>query len=188
MQSLGLRLDKVGLGTGHLQFTLAGDGEFAEPLTLTLEEKAGWLTARAALPAWFERLAPEQARALTNAVLGLYKMSGVELVHEQIEACFAPEAPSYDLCEEGLMVRPDPNSDATVLYDLRSTAPDAALISPSTPSTLPTLDRRRLVFSAAPIRWSQWVDLWQREDRAAVDADAQDGIEPSWKRALRTTI
>jgi hypothetical protein len=159
----------------------------AEPLVLTLEEKAGWLTARAAMPAWIDRLEPEQARAVTNAVLGLYKMSGVELVHEQIEACFAPDVPPYDVCEEGIVVRPDPNSDQKVLYELRSPAEETSLISPSTPSTLPTLDRRKLVFAAAPIRWRQWVALWEREDRAGGEADAHDGIEPSWKRALRTS-
>jgi hypothetical protein len=184
---LGVRLQDVGLGTSHLRFTLVGDGDYAEPLVLTLQEKAGRLTARAAMPAWFDRLEPEQARSLTNAVLGLYKMSGVELVHEQIEACFAPDAPPYEICEAGIVVRPDPNSDQQVLYELKPSAEETALISPATPSTLPTLDRRRLVFAAAPIRWKQWVTLWERADRAGGEADVHDGIEPSWKRALRTS-
>ena len=174
------------MGIAHLQFTLAGDGEFSEPLTLTLQEESNRLTARASLPTWFDGLAPEQARAITNAVLGLYKMCGVELIHEQIEACFAPDVPPYEICEAGIIVRPDPTSDVAVLYDLQSAADDGGLISPATPSTLPTLERRKLVFSAAPIRWRQWVDLWEREDRDSVTTDSHSGFEPSWKGALRT--
>jgi len=121
-------------------------------------------------------------------VLGLYKMSGVELVHEQIEACFLPDVPRYDVCESGLVVQPDPNSPMEVSYDLRSESDRKPLVSPTVPSALPTLDRRRLVFSASPIRWRQWVELWQREDRTADGAESYDGFEPSWKGALRTPV
>jgi hypothetical protein len=185
-RELRLRLTDVGLGTNHLRFTLAGEGEYAEPLVLLLAEKAGWLTARAATPAWVDRLEPHQSRALTLAIMGLFKLSGVELIYEQIDDCFAPDVPPYELCEAGLLVKPDKFSDAEVLYDLRRNPELTPLVSPATPSSLPTLDRQRLVFAAAPIRWTQWVEIWQRDGRRTADGAATDDGDRPWHHALRS--
>lgn len=185
-RNLRLRLCTVGLGTSHLRFTVAGADELAEPIVLTLTEKAGWLTARATMPSWVERLEPHQSRALTIAVMGLFKMSGVELIYEQIDDCFSPDVPPYELCEAGLLVRPDKFSDAEVLYDLRRTAELTPLVSPTTPSPLPTLDRQRLVFAAAPIRWAQWVEMWQRDGLHRPDESPRDDRNRPWHHALRS--
>ncbi len=183
-RSLELRLDEVTIGLGHVRFSLAGPGEFVEPLRLTLEEKANWLAARTELPSWFERLAPEQARALTVAITGFYKMCGVELVYDQIDECFSPDVPPYELCDDGLEVRPNRDSDETVVYDLRSSPEQTPLVSPTTPSSLPTIDRQRLVFAASPIRWAQWVDLWEREGRRAASQYSIDGIDRPWQDSI----
>jgi len=58
-----------------------------------------------------------------------------------------------------------------VLYDLRTNAEQSQLVSPTVPCSLPTLDRQRLYFAAAPIRWAQWVDMWERESKR-LDDDA----------------
>ncbi|MBL9083230.1 MAG: hypothetical protein JNK76_15560 [Planctomycetales bacterium] len=168
---LGLELKHVVLGLNHLQIDIGNDEEAAEPLTLTLREQAGWLTARMTLPAWYERLSVEQARTFMSAVSGFYKMCGVEFVHEQIEQCFAPDVPRYDFCDQGLLVWPL-GADLPVLYDMTRPTEPSQLVSPAEPCSLPTLDRQRLFFAAAPIRWAQWVDMWERESRR-LDDDAQ---------------
>jgi hypothetical protein len=162
---LGLKRTEVGMGTNHLRIGLAGTGEFTVPLVMSLEEKAGWLAARTDWPEWFERLGPEAARALQMAIFGFYKQCGVELVHEQIEECFAPDVPRYELCDKGLMAWSAVPADGPVLYDLRTDADTSQLVSPTTPCSMPTLDRQRLVFAGAPIRWAQWVDFWERDGR-----------------------
>jgi hypothetical protein len=156
-------------------------------LILTLQEKANWLAGRTEMPSWFDRLAPEQARALTVAITGFYKMSGVELVYDQIDECFAPDVPPYELCDVGLEVRNSRDSDETVVYDLRSSPEQTPLVSPTTPSSLPTIDRQRLVFAASPIRWAQWVDLWEREGRRAGSHRPIDGIDRPWQDSIRTS-
>ncbi len=171
-RELHLRLHEVGMGLNHLRISLAGDGAFAEPLTIELVEKAYWLTSRTTLPGWYDRLPPEQARSLRTALTGWQKMCGVELVLEDIEECFAPDVPTYDLCERGLLVWPDKNVDEPVLYDLRNNPEGSQLVSPTVPCAMPTLDRQRLVFAAAPIRWAQWVDFWDREGRRHGDTAA----------------
>src|SRR5262249_37875667 len=98
----------------------------------------------------------------------------------------APDVPPYELCEAGLLVRPDKLSDTTVLYDLRHSPELSPLVSPTTPSPLPTLDRQRLVFAAAPIRWTQWVEIWQRDGRRTADGSTREDAHRPWHHALRS--
>lgn len=179
-RDLKLRTVKVRMGTNHLQISLSGDGDFAEPLVVVLEEKSYWLTSRTTLPGWFDRLSPEQVRTLQTALLGWQKMCGVELIYEQIEECFAPDVPTYDLCEAGLLVWPTKDAEAPVLYDLRNNPEGSQLVSPTVPCAMPTLDRQRLMFASAPIRWAQWVDLWEREGRRAAESTAVQLLAQPW--------
>ncbi|MGC3966360.1 MAG: hypothetical protein QM775_03010 [Pirellulales bacterium] len=177
----------MAMGINHLRIEIGGDEPCAEPVVFTLQERAGWLTARMELPAWYERLSIEQARTFMTAVSGFYKMCGVEFVHEQIEQCFAPDVPRYDFHERGLLVWPTPESETPVLYDLTTTAEPSQLVSPAEPCALPTLDRQRLFFAAAPIRWAQWVDMWERESKR-LDDDAQTrGRLRTWGTTLETS-
>jgi hypothetical protein len=178
-KGMRLRAEGVHMGLTSLRLPVYVDKleeKFGnEPLVITLEEKAGWLVAHLERPAWFERLSPEQIHAWTAALSGFYAMSGVDLVREQIEACFEPNVPRYDLCEQGLVVWPEPHGDLEVIYNLRESAEQVPLVTPSAPCALPTLDRHRLVFASSPIRWSNWVDLWKRESRhEALDANTED--------------
>ena len=49
-------------------------------------------------------------------------------------------------------------------------ADTSQLVSPTTPCAMPTLDRQRLVFAGAPIRWAQWVEFWERDGRRPHEA------------------
>jgi hypothetical protein len=174
-QGWHLRAEGVHMGLTSLRLPVYIDKLGSEPLVITLEEKAGWLVAQLERPAWFEQLSLEQTHAWTAALTGFYAMSGVDLVREQVEACFEPNVPRYDLREQGLVVWPEPHGDLEVIYNLREDAEQAPLVTPSAPCALPTLDRHRLVFGSAPIRWSNWVDLWERESRReALAADKED--------------
>jgi hypothetical protein len=59
---------------------LAGAGERSS-LWIDLEERSGVLAAGISQAGWLENCNPEQRRTLSDAVAGLYKLSGVELVH-----------------------------------------------------------------------------------------------------------
>jgi hypothetical protein len=43
---------------------------------------------------------------------------------------------------------------------------------------MPTLDRQRLVFAGAPIRWAQWVDFWEREGRRTHETSMLEAYRP----------
>lgn len=178
-RSLGLEFDDVTLGIAHLRISLTGHGEYAEPLVITLRDKSGWMIARLETPPWYDRLSVEQNRTLTIAVMGFYKMCGVDFVAEQIEKCFVPELPRYDFNERGLVVWTDPDGEPEAVYDLRRRDDGSSLVSPSVPCALPTLDRQRLFFAAAPIRWSQWVDMWDREgESSTTEGEPIESLSP----------
>lgn len=177
---LRLHLDDLAMGINHLRISLSGDEVYAERLVITVQDKSGWMIAKMDLPAWYERLSVEQARTLMTAVSGLYKMCGVDFVHEQIEASFAPDVPRYDFNERGLLVWADDQSDAPVQYDLRRNSEQSQLVSPTVPCSLPTLDRQRLFFAAAPIRWAQWVDFWDRESRNLDEGTVTHDLDRPW--------
>src|SRR5262249_22318354 len=76
----------------------------AESLWVEVETCAGWLVARIREEGWLGRLDPEERRAWSTALAGLYKLAGVELVREQIAAALLGEAVSYDITPSGMTV------------------------------------------------------------------------------------
>jgi hypothetical protein len=146
-------------------------------LWLAFEEYAGWIVAGVAEPGWASDLAEPERRAMTTALAGLYKMAGVELVREPIEAALGPEAHSYEFREAGLVVWPDPESAAEVLYLLRPVESSTPLVpvAPSgepEPIVLPPIDVRHLLFADVPVAWQRWVAVWEG-DREGHDHPAE---------------
>jgi hypothetical protein len=65
-----------------------------------------------------------------------------------------------------------------MLYDLRDGSLVTPLVVDGMPSRiLPTLDRRRLLFSDTPLPWWQWVCWWEPE--GAAHERMADAIVPS---------
>ncbi len=164
-QASPLRVVEVRLAITHVRVMLQNPAEPGELLQIVFQEKGNWLASRLIEPGWFERLGPEQSGAFRAALSGFYKYCGVELIHEQIENCLGSAASRYRIGDLGLIVRSDPHGDQEVTYDLRTNADRTPIIAPSAPCQLPTLDRHRLVFADTPIRWTTWIDTWQRVTR-----------------------
>ncbi|WP_435017728.1 hypothetical protein TA3x_005348 [Tundrisphaera sp. TA3] len=146
-------------------------------LWLAFEEYGGWVVAGVAEPGWASDLSEPERRAVTTALAGLYKMSGVDLVREPIEAALGSEKPAYEFRETGLVVWPDPQSAADVIYLLRPVEARAPLV-PVTPTgepesiVPPPIDARRLLFSDVAVAWKRWVEVWER-DREGIDHPAE---------------
>jgi hypothetical protein len=82
----------------------------------------------------------------------------VDLVREQLAAVLPPGA-SYTVGDRGLTVWHTTNPPAT--YDLEN-----SLLVPEPPlADLPRLPADRMLFSATPIYWDDWVNVWEH-DRA----------------------
>ncbi len=131
-------------------------------LWLAFQEQSGWLVASVIKSGWLLHLNPRQLAALRTALAGFYKMAGVDLVREQIEAGFEPQTPAYDICEQGLKVWPGGRYETEVLYNLSK----FPVISPTPRSAarsfkLPALKAQLLLFNRLNIAWSDWVAAWE---------------------------
>lgn len=183
---LDLRVGRVELGANSLRFDLVCPEIADAPLRMSLDEQAGWLVARIVEPGWTAQLADAPRQALADAVTGFYKMSGVELVHEQIEAALEP-ATRYDVNERGLCVWSDTGA-LVRCYDLRDDEPPP---QPDVwrPVTRPeAFDREQLLFASWPVTWELWVEVWDRDQlggrhtpRLVIGAHL---LPDAWQRAV----
>ena len=165
-------IDEIRLGTNSVRLTLGSADAADDPLQLVFEAESGRLLAGVAAPGWIGRLQPDARRVLTAAIVGFYKSAGVEMIRQQIENEFrigepqAKPAPPlcYDVTGEGLVVWPDAHSDSEVLYDLREgpwIAPQSIRGLPR--RRMPTIERRRIVFTEVPVDWQRWVEGWEQD-------------------------
>ncbi len=112
-----------------------------------------------------------------NALAGLYRLAGVNLVREQIREAIGPGA-TYDVTGKHLLVWPEPDYRTEIVYKLDS------LIRPSTmrprvrgpapAARPPLLDRRRVVFDRQQLGWQQWLAAWRDDPAALAPAPLQD--------------
>jgi hypothetical protein len=141
--ALPLHVGEIRIATNRIRIELAGP---ASSLHVDFEEHGGWLlsglTCSTACPqSWLSRLSPQQGMAFRDALGGFYKLAGVDVVREQVEAQLYPGA-VYDL-------QAGPQTDA-------------------------------LLYSATPIRWADWVEIWQRDH----DGKGHDPLVPLQVRLL----
>src|SRR5262249_38784464 len=151
-------------GTNRLSVELLCPELAPTHLVLSFALHAGWLVAEITEPGWLERLSPEEAQTLTAALAGLYKMAGVDLVREQIQACLGERPRTYALAEEGLIVWSP--AKAEFVYNLR----DGQLIQARTPAgeetdQLPPCPADRLLFQNVPVTWERWVETWEHDQQ-----------------------
>ncbi len=182
---LALRVGCVEVGANSLRFDLDCPAIADAPLRIALDEQAGWLVARIVEPGWSAQLADAPRQALADAITGFYKMSGVELVHEQIEAALEPNT-RYDVNERGLCVWSESGS-LVRCYDLRDDEPPPTDVWG--PVTRPeAFDREQLLFASWPVTWELWVEVWDRDQlggrntpRLVIGAHL---LPDAWQRAV----
>jgi hypothetical protein len=175
-RSLGstpLAIGAVVPGTKRFLIEVIRPGRPGPGLWLSFEEHSGWLVAGIFDPGWLPELNPTGRDAFASALMGLYKMAGVQLVREPIVEALGPEPPLFDFREEGLVVWPSETTATEVLYLLRPApgVPPLVTINDAGDPVIadpPSLDTGRLLFSNVQIAWKDWVELWE-SDRAGRD-------------------
>ncbi len=108
-----LSVEHIHLGPGLVRFQLASAMADPDPLLIGLEVRSGWLLAGVTAPGWTQHLDDKKRRILSNAILGLYKTSGVDLVYQHLEAAL-PQQSQFTLSDTALVVWPLPHSDREV--------------------------------------------------------------------------
>jgi hypothetical protein len=128
-----------------------------ESMWLAFEEQSGWLVASIYRRGWSDTLSYARRHTLASGLAGFYKLAGVDLVREQIEARLAAGSRGYQITEAGLSVWPSHDGPPQV-YPLR----DWPRLDETREAAGFTLaDRDRWVFAATPISWRRWVVTWE---------------------------
>jgi hypothetical protein len=154
-----LRAAKVELATHLIRIELEHSAHPGEPVRWAFAEKAGWLTVQVEQAGWLPRLTAPALEALKLALAGWYKLAGVDLVREQVQAGLAGTGLTSTIEEAGLSLRSVPQPESAVLcpmYDTVRVTLSKSKMAPPTP--IPPIES--LVFARIPIRWQAWVDAW----------------------------
>src|SRR5262249_28763328 len=127
------------------------------------EEQSGWLLAGVAQSGWAARLSTADEELLRRAFIGFFKRAGVDLLREQIEASFPPPCPPYDIADEGLILWPGPEYEATVVYALDEGPAFCPRVVEGEPAAeLPVLAAGQLLFRNQAVDWQEWVQAWEQ--------------------------
>lgn len=159
---------EIELASNSLRIELCCPELSATSLWLSFQEQSGWLLAGLMNSGWVVRLSAEQVEALVTALAGFYKIGGVDLVREQIESCFDPQHPPYDVTEAGLVVWPGNQYDVELVYNLEqrpAIKPRPRALAKAL--NFPTLEAHELIFGESSISWVGWVATWESEQTGA---------------------
>jgi hypothetical protein len=148
---------EIRLGVNRILIELYCPALGEDSMWLAFEEQAGWLVASVYRRGWCDALSQPRRHTLNSALAGFYKMAGVNLVREQIEAGLDPTAPGYEITDEALIVWPS-HEGPRHEYPLGDWP---ALEERVEPNRSPWGDRDHWVFAAAPISWRRWVVTWE---------------------------
>ncbi len=162
--SRSIATGEIRLGCNRILVELYCPDLSEDSMWLAFEEHSTWLVAATYKRGWADILSYGERRTLASALAGFYKMAGVDLVREQIEARLEPGSAGYEITDQALVVWPLQNGPKTV-YRLRDWP---TLAEPADADQPPAPDRERWVFAATPISWRRWVVTWELDQLGGV--------------------
>ena len=132
------------------------------------EEQSGWLVASLNALGFITSLAEGPRDTFETALAGLYKLAGVDLVREQIQALLGPGI-AYDIADEGLVVWPGEGYQTEVVYDLSSRGSlDPVIRGEPLPQSPKALNSDKLVFAHQQITWDCWTRAFDTDTTTKV--------------------
>lgn len=158
-------LSRIDIGSNRVQMTIVCPSVGSAPATIRFELQSGWIVGGLAETGWITQLDERQRRIFEIALAGFYKLSGIELLREQLEHALRPDdgaVPPYDIADEGLVVWPGDGFETEAIYDLHATK--LVPIMRGAPYSGPRFDLggRHALFGREPLYWSVWATTWQQ--------------------------
>ena len=167
-----LELGRIRLATNQLSIELCRPDLIHEPLWLMFQERGGWMVASMIHRGWLDAIPAAERETFSNAIRGLYKSAGVDMIWERVVERFGPALFWYDIIGDGLLIWRDGRYLSAGLYKLRDTGATAALNVPLRfVSEPPESMLDEIMFSRAPLGWEEWVAMWE--------PGGTGGVEPS---------
>ncbi|MDB5330294.1 MAG: hypothetical protein JWP03_1445 [Phycisphaerales bacterium] len=125
------------------------------PAIIRFEQRSGWILAGSDPTAWTAGISPEKSRLLSAALLGLYKIAGVDIVREEVQRVFGPQAIAFDLTPGQLTLWRGGNFDEPITVALTADAPDGSI----------SLQAREVLLRSTSVTWNEWVATWEPSSR-----------------------
>ncbi|CAN5906115.1 hypothetical protein BH11MYX3_BH11MYX3_10830 [soil metagenome] len=164
-RAIDVALSRIEIGSNRVQMTIACPSVASVPATIRFELQSGWIVGGLAEPGWITQLDEEQKKIFVIALAGFYKLSGVELLREQLEHALTPDdapPPPYDIADEGLIVWPGDGFETEAIYDLTAAKLTPVVRGAPYSGQLFDLGGRHALFGREPLYWSVWSTTWQQ--------------------------
>lgn len=158
-----LDLEKIHLATNRIEAEILTGTDPDRSVLLQFEERNGWLLAGLGDDgAALERLSSSQKQALHNALVGLFKLAGVDLLRDQLREKLPATPAVWQFRYEGLVFWLDERRTQPVLYDLRTPLPAFLPTSPEETALAgwPVLEGE-IVFRHMAVTWLEWTHTWK---------------------------
>jgi hypothetical protein len=168
------------LGLHSIQILLQPTEVGHNGLWVEFEDCYGRLLATVRNEGMLGSLDADQRRVLRNALIGFFKKTGVALVDAQLARFLDPLGLEFRLSLEGLAII-SPEGEAEAVYDLDDEERLVARGDTMLAKSLPTFTPRELLFSADPLSWEDWLDVWESE-QAGYAKELMPGL-PLWKES-----
>ena len=174
-----MRVSRVRLASNNVRIELSCGSISPKTMVLVFEEQSGWLVASTFELGWLRDATQGQAEIFMRAMVGFYRLAGVDLVREQIAASFSPRQIPYDVSEEGLVVWPDGKYEEEAIYNLHHHVIRPYPRSVARTWSLPNVDSSTLIFAQTRLSWDTWIRQWGEgeEEKPAV---LPDQVRWSW--------
>jgi hypothetical protein len=170
-KDLRVEIEDVHLASNRVRVSLGCPQLGPTPLEIAFELESGWLLAGLVKPGWLEQLSSRQRQVLANALAGLYKLAGTDLIREQIASLLPLTGLVYKVTDQGLVVSPDVACHVEVLYNWADEESGETLLPQvvygASSWQAPALTRPELIYSTVSIRWQDWSDAWDDDTDSA---------------------
>ncbi|MDP6958628.1 MAG: hypothetical protein QF645_07415, partial [Planctomycetota bacterium] len=138
---------EIQLSSNTIRIIFSGSNE------ITLEEQSGWLVG--------SYRGNISSPIFRKALEGFFKISGVDLIRDQIESVLPPHS-RYDISTGGITCWPPPDFHLEIFYPLKRILPLSRpryrkidFPQPPTPIRM-----KNLVFRKTPVFWNDWEEFW----------------------------
>ncbi len=154
-----IEIGHIDVASNRVRVEVACPDRGKRNVRIAFEEQAGWLIGSIPERGFIDALDERERIAFENAILGLYKMTGVDLVREQISAVIGTLP--YDVLDNSLVVWPDRSYRTAVRYGLRGRGKTIhAAIVVGLGALPPAIEAAKLLFRHQNVPWRTWVDAW----------------------------
>ena len=158
-EGLPIQIESIRLTTNRIRIILA-IFNWEGSLTVSIEERSGWLIGSIEEPGWIGKLSDKQRVTFADVLTYLYKLSGVHVAREQASSMLGIEKHRIDCRSEGLVVLSESRvNDVALDYD----TPTMGVSGPVDGKTIEPLAVGDLILSDCPVEWQRWVERWEAD-------------------------